>query len=896
MPADVDAIPSPPLIGRQRELEELRARLTSHRLVTVIGPGGIGKTTLAQRGADEAADRFASGVHRVDLTRVTTPDAVATSISGQLGFASWDGLLVWLGDRHVLVVVDNCEHVLGAAAAAITDILAASRSASVLGTSRSPLELPGESVFTLAPLAVPPLFALDPSASPAYELFVDRARHAGATIREEDGPAIAALCRDLDGLPLAIEIAAARARNLSIHEIAARLGDGLDVLERPRFRGPPRHRSVADTIGWSYAQLAPPAAELLDRVAVFAGPFTAAQASEVAGPTVGADAVAPLLDELVDLSLVAVDTAGPTTRFRLLDTVRRFALARLHATNRTADAFDRFADHAVALAVEALELGTSSWDLLLPHLDASFDTLLEALRWCIDHDDGPERAMTVCAVLWPVGRYAQTLEPARQVFARWPDADGHGAAAAAVTLAYCESTDGSPHRAAEIAEAFAARLTEPSLTGVMLRRVLGHARLVLGDPEGAIAAFRDGADLARALGLVEAAIDLAVSEAEVAAHLGDADRALDLLGAARRAAAEAGSLVTDAAAAAVEAWVLVTRDGTAAQPVVLQALDRAREIDHHGATIANLRSLLHVQLMRGDLQAATATVRTWFDAVVSWGLTSDARNLVGATALVAHRAGHESWVTLTATHQTMPIELLPSDPGGPLFALPTTDAVPLPPAERLPAVAASLAAVEAMLATRDDDASDRPVDAALADTAGPSMRSIGDAWEIHFDRRTVVVRASKGLRDIARLLAAPGREVHCLDLAGAAVEQRSTGEVIDATARRRYEDRIRDLQQTVDEAEADNDYLRAERAQTELDAVVEHLTAALGHGGRTRRAGDGAERARSTVTQRVRAAIRQLDASHPALARHLSASIRTGVYCSYRPERPTSWEVAGDVS
>ena len=138
---------------------------------------------------------------------------------------------------------------------------------------------------------------------------------------------------------------------------------------------------------------------------------------------------------------------------------------------------------------------------------------------------------------------------------------------------------------------------------------------------------------------------------------------------------------------------------------------------------------------------------------------------------------------------------------------------------------------------------------------------------------------------------AAGREIHCLDLMGAVVEESSTGEVIDSSARRRYEERIRELQQAVDEAEADNDYVRAERAQAEFDTLVEHLAAAVGRGGKTRRAGASAERARSAVTQRVRAAIRQLDGLHPALGRHLHASIKTGLYCSYQPERPTVWEI-----
>jgi hypothetical protein len=147
------------------------------------------------------------------------------------------------------------------------------------------------------------------------------------------------------------------------------------------------------------------------------------------------------------------------------------------------------------------------------------------------------------------------------------------------------------------------------------------------------------------------------------------------------------------------------------------------------------------------------------------------------------------------------------------------------------------------------------------------------------------------MADIARLLATPDREVHCLELIGAGVEQGDTGEVVDAAARRAYEQRVRDLQQEVDDAAAHHDSARAERARAELDALVDHLVAALGLGGRSRRAGGAAERARSTVTQRIRASVRRIDAVHPRLSRHLRSSLRTGAYCCYAPESPTRWHL-----
>src|SRR5262245_46378731 len=240
------------LLGRDHELDEVDRRLRAGRLVTLIGPGGVGKTALANEAVARAAIRFSLGSRRVDLTRVDDADAVAGALAAQLGFESFQALLDAPGDREVLLLVDNCEHLLEAAAHTIGRVLEVCEQPTVLATSRSPLELPGESVVALAPLEVPAVGAPDPLAWPAVELFLERAREAGVRVDGADLEAVADLCGRLDGLPLALEIAAARARTMSPAEIAARLREGSDVLERPRFRGPTRHRSVAETIHWSY--------------------------------------------------------------------------------------------------------------------------------------------------------------------------------------------------------------------------------------------------------------------------------------------------------------------------------------------------------------------------------------------------------------------------------------------------------------------------------------------------------------------------------------------------------------------------------------------------------------------------------------------------------------------
>ncbi|RIL03054.1 MAG: ATPase, partial [Proteobacteria bacterium] len=170
----------------------------------------------------------------------------------------------------------------------------------------------------------------------------------------------------------------------------------------------------------------------------------------------------------------------------------------------------------------------------------------------------------------------------------------------------------------------------------------------------------------------------------------------------------------------------------------------------------------------------------------------------------------------------------------------------------------------------------------------------GDGWTVRFGGRSLQVRALKGLEDLAVLLAQPEHEVHCLELIGGGDVGGDTGPAIDAKARRAYEARIRELQGDIDRARDANDLGRAERAEAELDALVSQLADAFGLGGRTRAKGSAAERARSAVTWRVRAAIQRLGALHPELGRHLANAVRTGTWCSYRPEAPVVWEIGGD--
>jgi hypothetical protein len=270
---------------------------------------------------------------------------------------------------------------------------------------------------------------------------------------------------------------------------------------------------------------------------------------------------------------------------------------------------------------------------------------------------------------------------------------------------------------------------------------------------------------------------------------------------------------------------------------------------------------------------------------------------------LAFRCNHPAWERIVATTRALPITTLVVAHYE-LVPIPATEATPLPRHEVIGVIRELISEIAETAGTpgfaeptgasggeAGHGAVAVPRSMATATTGAGAIAVRGDVCEFTYAGRTVALRTAKGVLDIVRLIDAGGAELHCLDLADAAVEESSTGETIDATARRQYEQRIRDLQGDIDEAEANSDYERAYRHQIELDQLIEHLSAAIGHGNRTRRSGGSAERARSAVTHRVRATIRQIDKLHPRLGAHLRRSISTGTYCSYRPESPVAWEI-----
>jgi predicted ATPase len=872
------------LIGRDRELAEVENRAKLSRLVTVVGPGGVGKTALARSAANRIGDGFAMGVRMVDLTRVDDEGVVPGAVANQLGFDSFDALLSSPNDRPIFLLVDNCEHLLDAVAEVIVQVLGACHQPSVLATSRSPLEIPGESIVSLAPLAVPATHE-DPLSCPSVVLFLERCRAAGLSIEYIDLGAVVELCRQLDGLPLAIEIAAARARTMSVAEISSRLAADVDVLDRPRFRGDPRHRSVADTIRWSYDLLQPSQARLLDQSAVFAGPFTAVSVAE-AVEAAARHSLAADLDELVNASLVTVDTDSVETRYRLLDTVRRFGLDQLRQRDELNGAYDRFADHVLATVRRIVSGTAATWrPSVVRELVASFEDIGEAMRWCLSHDTERTRVEQLCGVLWAVvhqGHADEIAELARRTHERWPSNGSPSAAQVAAVLATAEYATGRPELAVEIATAASERLEAPGPASVILHRVTGQALRSLNDLDGSAKSFHDGAAIGHELGLTAMALELESGEALVAADAGDAESALALLESVAQRSDVDGSLITACWARSALGWVMLRSDPVAARPLIDAALAEAHALDYPIGIAVGLRSRAYADLLAGDMQGALRTASELMHDLIGRGALSNGRLLLDVTAAIAYRAGHPSWEELAATARSLPITTLASAHFE-LVHLPPTDASPVSTHNTIGAAWKALSELSAEAEVAREETMTAPVTA--------SIRRLGDVCEFTYAGQSTTIRASKGVEDLIRLIEGEGGEVHCLDLIDAVVEEPTTGEVIDAEARRSYEQRIRDLQTEIDEAEDNGDYARSYKHQAELDALIEHLTAALGQGQRTRLAAGSAERARSAVTHRIRGTIRLLGRMHPVLGRHLTHAIKTGTYCSYQPEHPTVWHI-----
>jgi predicted ATPase/DNA-binding SARP family transcriptional activator len=572
--------------GREEHLARADALLADCRLITLAGVGGAGKTRLALELAERVAARFPDGPWWCELGPVGSDADVSGAVADALAL---EGGLEQLTPRTGLLILDNCEHVLDGSAAVVEELLARCPDLRIVATSRAPLGVDGEQVIRL--------MGLDAEAATA--LFLDRATAAGA---DADDAAVNELCRRLDGLPLAIELAAGRTRSLAPSEIVERLDERFDVLAVWGRRSSPRHWTLRAAIAWSFDLLEEPQRRLFERLSVFARGCTLAEAEAVcAGDDLPRALVAGLLDELVAHSLLTTSRLHRQTRYAMLETLREYAAERLEERGET-DAFrERHAAHYVGLARDVYG---SEWSQeRMPFVD-QFDELRLAVRWCLRRDDDAGRAFALAELLWWPALTRHGEEIARlldEVLARWPGAHARRShvlgAASTVALTIGDRRAARAH--AEAAIALEAGTGEPAL---LARRTLAQLAYYAGDPDPE--PWSDVARLARGAGYPALACEADGFLAQLLEANGDHGAALLRAQQTRDEAERLGLPWMLTWAYFASGIVVMASDAAQARRWLEQALARAGETGAHHLVRFSLRALGLAASLEGDHAAA----------------------------------------------------------------------------------------------------------------------------------------------------------------------------------------------------------------------------------------------------------------------------------------------------
>ncbi|MCP3904878.1 MAG: protein kinase [Planctomycetes bacterium] len=431
--------PATSFVGRSGQLRDLAKLVSEARLVSLTGTGGAGKTRLALELARRVQARFPDGAYLVELAAITNPGLVATAIATTLGVqdrprtTTLEVLAEHLASRTMLIVIDNCERLLDGVSDVLVRLLAAAGSLRIIATSREALKIPGEHAWPVPSLDVPSDDTPgDIAAAESVILFADRARavRPAFELTASNAGAVARLCRRLDGIPLAIELAAAQVRGLTPEEIDERLDDRLRLLALEARGVAARHRTLRAAMDWSYEAITDSERRMLRALSVFAGGWTIDGTVAVCGPggsvEDGGDlddlGVIDLLTRLVDKSLVIADHAGGESRYRLLETVRQYAAEQLDAAGETGEVHARHLDFYVDL-VERVEpeLTGGTQGVILARLEAEHDNVLAALDRCGEIDGGGERALRMCGAIrwfWRLhGHFKTGYEACRQALA-----------------------------------------------------------------------------------------------------------------------------------------------------------------------------------------------------------------------------------------------------------------------------------------------------------------------------------------------------------------------------------------------------------------------------------------------------------------------------------------------
>ena len=681
--------PTTPLIGRREEREALAAILadTSVRVVTLTGPGGVGKTRLALAVADDAAAFFPGGVVFAALAALNDPALVLAEIGAAFGLREADAgavhnaLRAALGPHRTCLILDNCEHLL-AAVPTLAELLGAYPNLTILATSRAPLRLRGEHEYPIASLTLPTLGWLPTVAeladNPAIELFVARVADVlpSFALTRTNAATIAAICRRVDGLPLALELAAARLRLLSPTDLLARLDRALPLLSGGPRDLPARQRTMRDTIAWSHDLLTPEEQELFRRLAPFVGAWDFAAAEAVCGDATGYVDTLSLLASLIEQSLVMVETTDEgDSRYRLLVPVREYAQERLTASGEAAVICLRHAEYYLAFSERASpELEGAEQTTWMRRLERAHDNMRAAIGWAINagRDDLVAQFGWALHIFWAMRGHhregyrwmAATLDGAMSP----PDKARALAAMGLLARMYGDYAE-SIKRLGQALEQFralgdttailmtlsrlghAARLSGDyarakalALEGLQLARqigdtarivwmidVLGLVAIAEGEHEAAVALYEEGLPLARAIGDQRYTSGMTMNLALVALAIGQYVRANELSHVALRENHRLGLHRVIAQTLDIQASVAVATDRLCRAAHLFAAAETARERETlaswspsdraiYGPHLAALRAQLDAaQFAAGWAQGGAMTI----DEVVTYALTAE---------------------------------------------------------------------------------------------------------------------------------------------------------------------------------------------------------------------------------------------------------------------------------
>ena len=854
-------------VGRAAEIDEVSASIQASWLTSIVGPGGAGKTRLAIEVARRCADRYEHGVRFCDLATVSAPEAALESICTTLQVrpgrarTQIDAVVESLLGRHTLLVLDNCEHVLDPLLELMAGIGTGARTVDILATSRERLGVAGEQTVRLGPLRE------------GVELFTDRVSAGGVDVSHDDLTLIERVCARVDGLPLAIELVAAKHRTMTLPEIERRLDDMLDLLPPTDRSTDDRHGTLESALAWSYRHLDERERALFEQLVVFAGPFELDAVLAIAGESADDDVeIEHRLSTLLDKSLLTVDLTGSSSRFRLLETMRQFGRSRVPAALALDLGRRHMTHYHRRIVAEAAVMRGRGGPRAYSWFRDNWADIRQATAWATRNGDIDRAADLVasghefgwwCARA-EVGQWAERLLAAGS-----DDIRVHG------TVAFWKALAGDIVGQVEH--------VKPLLEAVDWEKTAQTSWLWTNYASGVSMTERGPAALAAVVGGYEA--NKLASKGQQAHWAGaiasllaptDPDGALERITETRELIAT-GQVPphwqVNALSFAARACGLLGRRNDAVE-FCRRALDVATEHDvvfgriFAAGTLALLAGLDAVDDPRAAFHDALSTAVDAGDWYGTWPILKDLARWLDANGEPAdarvireHLAAYGLWT------------------GGSTQASPQTERSASPraatsvPLAREDLIAFVFTRLAARGDERDEGQAPRPAIVLLPDGAHAEVTWAGTRAN---------VRNLVGVGYLQRLLEAPDDEISATALVGGGrAAELSTQPLLDTRARTAIEARSLELVRQLERARRAGRHDRVARLEDEIEQLTETLTRATGLGGRHRAFPDADERARSAAGKAIRRAINEIGGHLPEAADHLRAHVTTGRTCCY---------------